>query len=85
MAAPHDGHGEAIERRRGVLNQNYLKEFQRWAAGPQARRDAVSAEFSEHLREAEEAGELGSTLERLGPPRDAAKALLPDTILILPR
>lgn len=56
------------------MNQNYLKEFQRWAAGPQARRDAVSAEFSEHLREAEEAGELGSTLERLGPPRDAAKA-----------
>jgi uncharacterized RDD family membrane protein YckC len=56
------------------MNQNYLKEFQRWTAGPQKRREALSAEFSEHLREAEAAGELGSTLERLGPPRDAAKA-----------
>jgi uncharacterized RDD family membrane protein YckC len=56
------------------MNQNYLKEFQRWTAGPKARRDALSAEFAEHLREAEAAGELGSTLERLGPPRDAAKA-----------
>ena len=56
------------------MNQNYLKEFQRWTAGPQKRREALSAEFAEHLREAEAAGELGSTLERLGPPRDAAKA-----------
>lgn len=56
------------------MNQNYLKEFQRWTAGPQKRREALSAEFAEHLHEAEAAGELGSTLERLGPPRDAAKA-----------
>lgn len=56
------------------MNQNYLKEFQRWTAGPQKRRKALGAEFAEHLREAEAAGELGSTLERLGPPRDAAKA-----------
>ena len=56
------------------MNQNYLKEFQRWTAGPQKRREALSAEFAEHLREAEAAGEMGSTLERLGPPRDAAKA-----------
>jgi uncharacterized RDD family membrane protein YckC len=56
------------------MNQNYLKEFQRWTAGPKERREALSAEFAEHLREAEAAGELGSTLERLGPPRDAAKA-----------
>lgn len=56
------------------MNQNYLNEFQRWTAGPQKRRDVLSAEFAEHLREAEAAGELGSTLERLGPPRDAAKA-----------
>ena len=56
------------------MNQNYLKEFQRWTAGPKERREAISAEFAEHLRGAESAGELGSTLERLGPPRDAAKA-----------
>lgn len=56
------------------MNQNYLKEFERWTAGPQKRRESLSAEFAEHLREAEAAGELGSTLERLGPPRDAAKA-----------
>ncbi|MGH2808259.1 MAG: RDD family protein [Actinomycetota bacterium] len=56
------------------MNQNYLKEFQRWTAGPKARREMLSAEFAEHLREAEAAGELGSTLTRLGPPRDAAKA-----------
>ena len=56
------------------MNQNYLKEFERWTAGPQDRRAALSAEFAEHLRAAEAAGELGSTLERLGPPRDAAKA-----------
>jgi len=55
------------------MNQNYLKEFQRWTAGPQKRREALSAEFAEHMREAEAAGELGSTLERLGPPRDAQR------------
>ena len=56
------------------MNENYLKEFERWTAGPPERRAALSAEFAEHLREAEAAGELGSTLSRLGPPRDAAKA-----------
>jgi uncharacterized RDD family membrane protein YckC len=56
------------------MNQNYLKEFERWTAGPEERRKTLSAEFAEHLRAAEAAGELGSTLERLGPPRDAAKA-----------
>lgn len=56
------------------MNENYLKEFRRWTAGPRQRREALSAEFAEHLSEAEAAGELGSTLERLGPPRDAAKA-----------
>lgn len=56
------------------MNENYLKEFERWTAGPAQRRAALSAEFAEHLREAEAAGELGSTLQRLGPPRDAAKA-----------
>lgn len=56
------------------MNENYLKEFQRWTAGPKGRREALSAEFAEHLRAAEAAGELGSTLDRLGPPRDAAKA-----------
>jgi uncharacterized RDD family membrane protein YckC len=56
------------------MNENYLKEFERWTAGPEARRKALSNEFAEHLREAEAAGELGSTLTRLGPPRDAAKA-----------
>lgn len=56
------------------MNQNYLKEFERWTAGPESRKKALSAEFAEHLREAEAAGELGSTLDRLGPPRDAAKA-----------
>lgn len=56
------------------MNQNYLREFERWTAGPPERRAAISAEFAEHLTEAEAAGELGSTLDRLGPPRDAAKA-----------
>lgn len=56
------------------MNQNYLNEFERWTAGPETRRSALKAEFEEHLREAEAAGELGSTLTRLGPPRDAAKA-----------
>jgi uncharacterized RDD family membrane protein YckC len=56
------------------MNENYLKEFERWTAGPAERRQALSAEFAEHLREAEAAGDLGSTLTRLGPPRDAAKA-----------
>jgi uncharacterized RDD family membrane protein YckC len=56
------------------MNENYLKEFERWTAGPAERRAALSAEFAEHLREAEAAGDLGSTLTRLGPPRDAAKA-----------
>ncbi len=56
------------------MNENYLNEFQRWTAGPKQRREALSAEFSEHLREAEAAGDLGPALERLGPPRDAAKA-----------
>lgn len=60
------------------MNQNYLKEFERWTAGPPERRAALSAEFAEHLREAEAAGALGSTLERLGPPRDAAKAFAAD-------
>jgi uncharacterized RDD family membrane protein YckC len=56
------------------LNENYLKEFERWTAGPAPRREALKAELAEHLREAEAAGELGSALTRLGPPRDAAKA-----------
>lgn len=56
------------------MNKNYLREFERWTAGPEARRKTLSREFAEHLREAEAAGELGSTLSRLGPPRDAAKA-----------
>ena len=56
------------------MNENYLQEFERWTAGPKKRRDALSAEFAEHLSEAEAAGELGSTMDRLGPPRDAAKA-----------
>ena len=56
------------------MNENYLKEFEHWTPGPPERRAAISAEFGEHLREAESAGELGSALDRLGPPRDAAKA-----------
>jgi len=56
------------------MNESYLKEFERWTAGPAPRREALKAEFAEHLREAEAAGELGSALTRLGPPRDAAKA-----------
>ena len=55
------------------MNENYLKEFERWTAGPAPRREALKAEFAEHLREAEAAGDLGSALTRLGPPRDAAK------------
>ena len=56
------------------MNENYMKDFERWTAGPPERRAALKAEFAEHLSEAEAAGELGSALTRLGPPRDAAKA-----------
>lgn len=38
------------------MNENYLREFERWTAGPTERRAALSAEFAEHLREAEAAG-----------------------------
>jgi uncharacterized RDD family membrane protein YckC len=55
------------------MNENYLKEFERWTAGPEERRRLLSAEIQEHLRDAEAAGELGPALERLGPPRDAAR------------
>lgn len=52
----------------------YVKEFSRWAAGSRAHRDAVVRELEAHLREAEIAGQLEETLERLGSPRQAARA-----------
>lgn len=56
------------------MNQNYLDEFERWTAGPPEKRAALKAELSEHLGEAEAAGDLKGTMDRLGSPRDAAKA-----------
>ena len=59
------------------MNQNYLKEFERWTAGPKGAPVKLSAWSSlSTCGRPRRAGELGSTLERLGPPRDAAKAFV---------
>ena len=55
------------------MTENYLNEFERWVAGPTARKQQLRAELEEHLRSAESAGDVG-TLSRLGTPREAAEA-----------
>lgn len=56
------------------MTDGYVREFERWTAGPEERRSAVRAELEEHLRSAEVAGELNEALDRLGSPRKAARA-----------
>lgn len=51
----------------------YVREFGRWTVGTTADRDDARAELEAHLREAEDAGRLEETLERLGRPKDAAR------------
>lgn len=55
------------------MTEQYLKEFERWVAGPKARKQQLRAELEEHLRAAEAAGDVDA-LSRLGTPREAAEA-----------
>lgn len=55
------------------MTEQYLKEFERWVAGPTAHKQQLRAELEAHLREAEAAGDAGA-LSRLGTPREAAEA-----------
>jgi uncharacterized RDD family membrane protein YckC len=52
----------------------YVRDFSRWTVGSSEQRDAVVRELQAHLQEAQEAGLLEQTLERLGSPREAARA-----------
>ena len=54
------------------MTEQYLKEFERWVAGPKARKQQLRAELEEHLRAAEAAGDVDA-LSRLGTPREAAE------------
>jgi uncharacterized RDD family membrane protein YckC len=54
------------------VTEEYLKEFERWVAGPKERKAQVRAELEEHLRGAEAAGDV-EALSRLGTPKEAAK------------
>src|SRR5918999_5883093 len=60
-----------LERRQEMTEQ-YLKEFERWVAGPKSRKQQLRAELEEHLRAAEAAGDVDA-LSRLGTPREAAE------------
>ena len=55
------------------MTEQYLKEFERWVAGPKAHKQQLRAELEAHLREAEAAGDVDA-LTRLGTPREAAEA-----------
>ena len=54
------------------MTEQYLKEFERWVAGPAANKKRLRAELEEHLRAAESAGDVDA-LQRLGTPREAAE------------
>jgi uncharacterized RDD family membrane protein YckC len=54
------------------VTEEYLKEFERWVAGPKERKAQVRAELEEHMRAAEAAGDV-EALARLGTPKEAAK------------
>src|SRR5688572_26661795 len=64
-------HGPAAEWRCEMTDE-YLKEFERWVAGPKERKVQLRAELEEHLRAAEAAGDI-EALKRLGTPREAAR------------
>ncbi|HWL64945.1 MAG TPA: RDD family protein [Actinomycetota bacterium] len=53
------------------MTEEYLKEFERWVAGPKERKKRVRAELEQHLRAAEAAGDV-EAMARLGTPREAA-------------
>jgi uncharacterized RDD family membrane protein YckC len=55
------------------MTDQYLKEFERWVAGPKAHKQHLRAELEAHLREAEAVGDAGA-LSRFGTPREAAEA-----------
>lgn len=55
------------------MTERYLKEFERWVAGPKAHKQLLRVELEAHLREAQAAGDAGA-LPRLGTPREAAEA-----------
>ncbi len=55
------------------MTEQYLKEFERWVAGPDDHKKRLRAELEEHLRAAEAAGDVDA-LGRLGTPREAAEA-----------
>lgn len=55
------------------MTEEYLKEFERWVAGPKERKAQLRAELEEHLRAAQAAGDI-EALKRLGTPREAAQA-----------
>lgn len=61
-----------IRERRDAVD-GYVREFGRWTVGTRADREEARAELEAHLREAEEAGRLEESLERLGPPKNAAR------------
>ncbi|HYI44882.1 MAG TPA: RDD family protein [Actinomycetota bacterium] len=54
------------------MTEEYLKQFERWVAGPKERKAQARAELEEHLRAAEAAGDV-EALARLGTPKEAAK------------
>ena len=54
------------------MTEQYLKEFERWVAGPKSRKQQLRAELEEHLRGAEAAGDVDA-MSRLGTPREAAE------------
>lgn len=56
------------------MKDAYVDEFERWTAGPAARKKQLRAELEAHLEGAEQAGELEAALHRLGTPREAAIA-----------
>lgn len=61
-----------IRERRDAV-EGYVREFGRWTVGTRADREDARAELEGHLREAEEVGRLEESLERLGPPKNAAR------------
>ena len=54
------------------MTEEYLKQFERWVAGPPERKAQARAELEQHLLAAEAAGDV-EAMPRLGTPKEAAK------------
>ncbi|HVE92253.1 MAG TPA: RDD family protein [Actinomycetota bacterium] len=54
---------------------DYRSQFERWIGLPRHRRE-LGAELGAHLTEADAAGRLTGALQRLGPPREAARSMV---------